>query len=58
VGQKGEGQRDLRSVRPHVAPDRPEVAGPGDAARVNQETRRDVRVDREGEDEQREERPD
>ena len=30
VGQQGKGQRELRSIRSHVSPDAPEVAGPGE----------------------------
>ena len=45
--QKHQGQSELRRVCRDVTPDSPEVAGPGDAARMDQETRGDVKIDRE-----------
>ncbi len=57
VREERERQRDLRGVRPRVPPHAPEVARPGDAARVEQQARRHVRVDGERQREQHEERP-
>ena len=55
--QKDNLQRQLRGVGPHVAPDTPEVAGPGDPARMNQQTGSHMRVNRKRERNQREQRP-
>ena len=44
--QEHDRQSYLCSVGSHVAPDTPEVAGPGDAAWMDQETGGDVQVDR------------
>jgi hypothetical protein len=57
VREEREQERHLRGVRPRVAPHAPEVARPGDAARVQQQARRQVRVDGESQREQDEERP-
>ena len=45
--QKHDRQRDLRCVGSYVAPDTPEVAGPGNSERMDQEAGGDVEVDRE-----------
>ena len=50
-------QCQLRGIGSHVAPDTPEVAGPGNPARVNQQTRGHMRVDRKGESDQNKQRP-
>src|SRR6266571_133586 len=55
--EKNDLHRQLRSVRAQVAPDTPEVTGPGNAARMNQQTRRRMNVHRKGEDQQHQERP-
>ena len=44
--EKHDLQGDLRSVRARVAPDAPEVTRPWNAARMNQQTGSDVRINR------------
>src|SRR5258706_13307090 len=50
-------QRQLRGVGSHVAPDTPEVAGPGHASRMNQQSRCHMGVNRKGEWDQSEQCP-
>ncbi len=42
--QKHDRESDLSGVRSHVAPDTPEVAGPGNSTRVDQKAGRDVEI--------------
>ena len=46
MGQKNHHQRELRGIRFDVAPNGPEVAGPGNTAWMNQQARRYMRVNR------------
>ncbi len=57
VWQEGKRERDLRGVGAKVAPDAPEVAGPRDAARVHQQARGYMQVNREGDDQENKETP-
>jgi hypothetical protein len=50
VCEEDKRQRYLRDVGAKVAPDSPEVAGPGNAARVHQQTRAYVQLNRKRDD--------
>ena len=41
------GERNLGSISLEVAPNTPEVTGPGNAAWMNQQASRDMKIDRE-----------